>query len=162
VLPVFTLSFVKKQHCCYFGLSLTGSFWFLSTVCHFLVNALARWYVHVSITSCCSVKRGWIIELVFDTEANLGLSYIVLYIIPVPPKIRILPSGTLEPLEQISQFFCFFATTCRTCLTITSLWHSAPTFVYNTLTVKHSIAPPHDPAVTVDLFVLYISHRLAA
>ena len=27
VLPAFTVSFVKKQHYCYFGLSLTGSFW---------------------------------------------------------------------------------------------------------------------------------------
>jgi len=61
---------------------------------------MARWlsacHVSVSVTSQCSIELTGRIELLFGMKASFDLSYTLCYMeIWVPPKIRVLPSGTL-------------------------------------------------------------------
>jgi len=88
------------------------------------------------------VSKGWTDWA--DFRLNPRRTYIVIKEIRVSPKIRVLPSGTFTK-TLLCWFFCLLRRGTSTVASavnsaVASSSHQESTSVYNTLTVKHSLA----------------------
>jgi len=95
-----------------------------------------------SVTSRCSIETTEWIELIFGTEATLGLPKTVLQRNLGTSKTKGTSFLDLVPNSE-QPIFLLFATTglpSQLLSTVASLLYWAPTFVYNTVTVSYRVA----------------------